>query len=66
MKYIYFVSFYARNGDYHSVGNGEVEATGPIRTMAHLNEATRFLERERNLHDLVILHYALMRTEVAE
>ena len=63
MKYIYFIAYYQRRG--YDTGTGSIEVTRnkKIESIEELREIEKFIKKECNLYDILIINYKLLRKE---
>lgn len=66
MKYIYFIVYSQKRG--YDVGTGSIEVTRnkEIESIEELRELEKFIKKECNLNEVLIINYKLLRKEREE
>lgn len=66
MKYIYFIAYSQKRG--YDMGKASTELTRnkKIESIEELREIEKFIKKECNLNDILIINYKLLRKEREE
>lgn len=66
MKYIYFIAYFQKRGYDEGTGSIEVTRNKKIESIEELREIEKFIKKECNLYDILIINYKLLRKEREE
>ena len=66
MKYIYFIAYLQKRGYDEGTGSIEVTRNKKIESIEELRELEKFIKKECNLNDILIINYKLLRKEREE
>ena len=66
MKYIYFITYFLKQGYGFGLGNAQVIRNKKIENIEELQEIEEIIKKDCNVNDATIINYKLLRKEGGE